>query len=244
MALVKSKSKKCPVCVGCTDSKAQLIDAELTPILNEVKTTGEIPKANDARLLMVSNSVGIAPASLRYHLKECLLDVEIQDQRFAELKDLVEAIQTAKQEYLVNPSMQQAAAYTSLLSSFRSMAEDIEGQVDPEVTVEYITESVLGPINRRILAAMAEELRSLRETLFNLVANNHKPYIDSQVKSVLSRMSTALRESTDESLKSLCTYYKVELEAQQRKRALDSSSLSDHDRLPNSMLKGKPTPSA
>lgn len=225
MALSNSKSRKCPVCVGCTSEKVSEVNNALSPILNELKQTGEIPKVRDGRLSVISSSLGISPASLRYHLKECLLDLEIQDQRFHELKDLVEAIKTAKQEYLANPSMQQATAYTSLLNTFRALAEDIEGQTDPEVTVEFITSTVLGPMNRHVLSSIAEELRNLRETLFGLLADNHRPYVDSQIKSVLSRVSSSIRESTDDGLKALCGYYKVELEAQQRKRTLESSSV-------------------
>ena len=61
-----------------------------------------------------------------------------------------------------------------------------------------------------------------------IISPNHQTYIDSQMKAGLTRISTALRESLDESLKALCSYYKVELEAKARKRALEAGvTLSD-----------------
>lgn len=224
MALSKSKSRKCPVCVGCIPSKVKEINQELEPLLADVKATGEIPKAKDRRFDLIAHSVGIAPHSLRFHLKECLLDLEIQDQRFQELVDMTEALKTAKQEFMANPSMQTATAYTSIMTQWRGLAEDIEGQTDPAVTVEFMVETVLGPMNRHILVSLTEELKELRTSLDNLLPRNHKPFVDSQVKAVLSRVSSALRESTDDGLKALCEYYKVELEAQSRKRALESTT--------------------
>jgi len=200
------------------------INQALSPVLSDVKESGEIPKAKDNRFSLIAHSVGLAPHSLRFHLKECLLDLEIQDQRFQELVDLTEALKTAKQEYMENPSMSQATALTSILTQWRGLAEDIEGQTDPAVTVEFMVETVLGPMNRQILASLTEELKELRGSLDALLPRNHKPYVDSQVKSVLSRVSTALRDSTDEGLKALCSYYKVELEAQSRKNALESTT--------------------
>lgn len=210
------------MCVGCTPSKVQEINQALSPTLEDVKQTGEIPKAADPRLDLVAQRVGISPHSLRYHLKECLVDQEIQDQRFQELRDVIEALATAKQEYLANPGMASATAYTSLLTQFRGLADDIEGQFDPEVTVEYVVETVLNPMSRKTLAVAAEELRSLREAMGPLVSKNQMAFVDAQMKATLTRVSAVLRDSLDESLKTLCSYYKVELEAKARKRALDS----------------------
>lgn len=224
MAFSKQKSRKCPVCVGCTPTKVQEINKSLSSILEDVKSSGEVPKAADSRLGLVAQVVGISPHSLRYHLKECLLDQEIQDQRFQELRDVIEALSTAKQEYLANPSMNSATAYTSLLTQFRGLADDIEGQFDPEVTVEYVVETVLNPLSRQTLAVAAEELRSLRETVSPLVAKNQTAYIDAQMKATLTRIASVLRDSLDSSLKALCEYYKVELEAKARKRALEQGT--------------------
>jgi AcrR family transcriptional regulator len=226
MAFSKQKSRKCPVCVGCTPTKVKEIDQALSPILEDVKQTGEIPKAQDTRLDLVAQRVGISPHSLRYHLKECLVDQEIQDQRFQELKDIIDCVSTAKQEYLANPGMGQATALSQLLTQFRGLADDIEGQFDPEVTVEYVVETVLNPLSRKTLAVAAEELRSLREAMTPLVSKNQMAYVDAQMKATLTRISAVLRDSLDESLKTLCSYYKVELEAKARKRALDSGVTS------------------
>jgi hypothetical protein len=226
MAFSKQKSRKCPICIGCTPSKVTEINQALNPILEDVKQTGEIPKAQDSRLDLVAQRVGISPHSLRYHLKECLIDQEIQDQRFQELKDIIDCVATAKQEYLANPGMSQATALSQLLTQFRGLAEDIEGQFDPEVTVEYVVEAVLNPMSRKTLAVAAEELRSLREAIGPLVSKNQMAFVDAQMKATLTRISAVLRDALDESLKTLCSYYKVELEAKARKRALDSGATS------------------
>lgn len=224
MAFTKAGSRKCPVCVGCTPSKVKDINEALDPILADVKDSGEIPKAKDSRFELVAQRVGIAPHSLRYHLKECLLDLEIQDQRFLELKDLTQAISTAKQEYLANPSLPNATAYTSLLNAFMQLAGEIEGQQDPEQAVSFVVETALAPISRKVLAIVTEELRNVRDSVNQLVPKNQASYVDSQVKAALTRVSTSLRDATDEGLKAVCSYYKVELEAKDRKRALENAA--------------------
>ncbi len=203
MALVKRSSSKCTVCVGCTQTKIKEINEALASVLSDVKESGEIPKAKDRRFEDIAQRVGIAPHSLRYHLKECMLDLEIQDQRFLELKDLTQAISTAKQEYL---------------------ASEIEGQQDPEQAVSFVVETALAPISRKVLSIVTEEVRNLRDSVTQLVPKNQASYVDSQMKASLTRVSTALRDATDEGLKAICSYYKVELEAKDRKRALESAA--------------------
>jgi len=224
MAFKSSKSKKCPVCVVCTPDKIEAVNKQLGTLLEDVRASGEIPKARDPRFDTAANILGVAPHSLRYHLKECLLDLEIQDQRYVELKDLSQAIATAKTEYANNPTMQNATAYTSLLTSFRAMASDIEGQQDPEQTVTFIAETVMGPMSKKTIAVVTEELRSLRESISSLLPKSQQTYVDSQLKGALARMSNALRDTMDESIRAVCGYYKVELDAKDRKRALDNAS--------------------
>lgn len=224
MAFTKAGSRKCPICVGCTPTKVKEINEALSPVLADVKESGEIPKAKDHRFELMAQRVGIAPHSLRYHLKECLLDLEIQDQRFLELKDITQALSTAKQEYLANPSLPNATAYTSLLNTFMQLAGEIEGQQDPEQAVAFVVETALGPISRKTLAIVTEELRTLRDSVNQIVPKNQTSYIDAQVKAALTRVSTSLRDATDEGLKAVCSYYKVELEAKERKRALEGAA--------------------
>lgn len=223
MAFKKAKSRKCPVCTLTTPEKAEEVDQALGPLLTHAKKTGEIPKATDQRFKDVSSLIGIAPNSLRFHLRNCLVDMEIQDQRFQELKDLTELLSTAKAEYQANPSMNTATAVNQLLTQWRGLAEDIEGQQDPSQTVDFLVEVVLGPMNRVILAETAKELREVREAVKGLVPKNNQPYVISQVNAALSRISAALRDATDDGLKNICGYYKVELEAQQRKRAMETA---------------------
>jgi hypothetical protein len=227
MAFSKSKSRKCPVCIGCTPSKAEEIDRALKPLLADVKATGETPKANDSRLSLISHAVGIAPHSLRYHLKECLVDLEIQDQRFQELVDITEALSTAKQEYAALPTMGNSTAYTQLLTQFRELSKEIEGQTDPNVTVEFIVEQVLNALVRQTLASATEEIRALREQLKPMMSPNNHSFVDAQLKATLKRISTALGTGVDDGLKSLCEYYKVDLEAKARVRSLEVSTTSD-----------------
>ena len=227
MAFAKSKSRKCPVCVGCTSEKVKEVDAELAPLLEVVKDEGEVPKAKDARFSPLAHKLGLSPWSLHYHLRFCLIDLEIQDQRILELKDMAGAIRTAKTEYAANPTMQNATALAALMNVFRALATDIEGQQDPEATVEFVVETVLGPMSRRTLASVSEELRSLREQVAGLVQKNHAVYIDTQIKATLQRVSSSLSEVMDEGLKNLCSYYHVELEAKARKRAIEAGSLTE-----------------
>jgi hypothetical protein len=224
MALTKKTSSKCPVCVGCTQAKIKEVNEALSSVLSDVKDSGEVPKAKDHRFEAIAHRIGIAPHSLRYHLKECMLDLEIQDQRFLELKDLSQAISTAKQEYGANPGLPNATAYTSLLNAFMSLASEIEGQQDPEQAVSFIVETAMAPMSRRTLAIVTEEIRNLRDAVTQLVPKNQASYVDSQMKASLTRVSTALRDATDEGLKAICSYYKVELEAKDRKRALEGAA--------------------
>jgi hypothetical protein len=196
----------------------------MSSLLDDVKSTGEIPKAKDHRFDAIANTVGVAPHSLRYHLKECLLDREIQDQRFLELKDLTQAVGTAKSEYMANPSMANATAYTSLLNAFMSLANEIEGQQDPEQTVSFVAETVLAPMSRKTLASLTEELRNLRDSIKELVPKTQAAFIDAQINASLTRAAGALRDVTDEGLKAVCSYYKVELEAKERKRTLENAA--------------------
>lgn len=221
MAFKRGKSKKCPICVGCTQTKAEEVDRELEPLLEAVRDEGEVPKPKDNRFQTVATKVGLSPWSLHYHLKHCLIDLEIQDQRVHEMRDMAEAVATAKAEYMANPSMANATALAALMNTMRSLAGDIEGQQDPEMAVEFVVETVMGPMARKALSAMTEELRSLREQIRSVVSKNHSTFVEAQVDATLRRVSSSLRDSLDEGLKNLCGYYHVELEARSRKRALD-----------------------
>jgi hypothetical protein len=212
-----------------------LINEALQPLVQSVRESGLVPKARDARFDAIAETIGTAPHSLRFHLKECLMGHEIHDQRLEEMKDLVEALSTAKQEYHAQPTVHTAGAYAQLLTQFRGLADDIEGQTDPEVTVEYIVESVLSPLTRRTLSSMAEELRNLRENAGISLSQKQLTHLDSYVKTLLSSLSSALRDGLDESLKLLCDYYKVELEVKARRRALESAvaTLAEPDYAPS-----------
>lgn len=237
MAFSKSKSRKCPVCVGNTASRVQTINEALQPLVQSVRESGLVPKARDARFDAIAEALGTAPHSLRFHLKECLMGHEIHDQRLEEMKDLVEALSTAKQEYHAQPSVHTAGAYAQLMTQFRGLADDIEGQIDPEVTVEYLVESVLSPLTRRMLGSMAEELRHLRDNAGIALSQKQMTHLDSYIKAALSSLSGVLRDGLDESLKALCDYYKVELEVKARKRALAGAvaTLSSDDHYSASM---------
>ena len=224
MAFAKSRSKKCPICVGCTPSKVEEINGALGVIMADVRDTGTIPKAQDQRFNLIAHRVGLSPFSLHYHLKECLLDREIQDQRLLELKDIAVAIATAKQEYLNFPNQPNSNAYTGLLNAFMALSSQIEGKQDPEMAVEFVIETVISPMSRKTLGALTEELRGLRDILATILPKTQVAYIDSQLKASLSRMSSQLRDSMDDGLRNLCTFYKVELEAKSRKRALEGGT--------------------
>jgi hypothetical protein len=224
MGFKKSKSRKCPVCVACTTERVRDVNLALAPVLEDVKSTGEIPKPVDKRFEPISHQFSLSPWSLQYHLKTCLVDLEIQDQRLIELKDLAQALSTAKQEYQANPGVGQAQALAALMGVFMTLAKDIEGQEDPEATVTFIVETVLNPMGRKTLAALSEESRNFRETMKGLVSPSQQVYVSNQADLLVKNVAAHLRDMLDDSLKRLTTYYKVELEARARKRMMESGS--------------------
>jgi len=224
MAFTKRQSRKCPVCVGCTPTKIQEIDKALADLLRTVKETGEIPRAIDQRFNVIAHATGTAPHSLHFHLSKCLVDLEIQDQRLLEYKDLVSAVDTAKNEYLGNPTMQLATAYSTLLDREEALAKAIEGQQDPVTTVEYMVETVINPLTRQTLAAVTQELRVVRDMMTSLVSANQTSHVRAQVDAALHRIAGRLKTSAAESLTNTCSYYKVELDAKARRRAIDSAA--------------------
>jgi hypothetical protein len=223
MAFTQHKSRKCPVCVGCTQAKIDEVNTALNPILEEVKSTGEVPKAADKRFVAHAHALGISPYSLQYHLRTCLVDLEIQDQRLLELKDFASLLATAKHEFETNPTMQNATSVKQMADVFRALCEDIEGQQDPNETVTYLTEAVLSPIARQTLATTTENLRNLRDALLEFVPKTQSSFIRSQIDSALQNMASSMRATMDESLKNICNYYKFELDAQHRKRAMEAT---------------------
>lgn len=223
MALVKSQSKKCPVCMTRTKREVKVVNKALQPILDEVKERGEVPSKKDPRWLKIGSEFSIFPNSLRYHLKECLVDQEIQDQRLVELKALTEALETAKTEYAQNPNVNTATALTSIMTSWRQLAKDVEGQVDPEVTVEFLVENVIASINREVLSSLAGGIRDMRNALVEGLPAGQKQFVKSQADLLLDRIAQDLRAGTEEAMNTLCEYYRVDIETKQKKRSLEQA---------------------
>ncbi len=227
MALRKSTSNKCPVCLTRKRAAVNIINKALKGMLEDVKQHGEVPHKKDPRYLLIGQEFSIAPNSLRYHLKECLVDQEIQDQRLIELKGLTEALGTAKAFYGENPSVDRATSYTSLVTSWRQLAKDVEGQVDPEVTVEFMVENVVAAITRGVLSSVAEGLKELRGSLYEGLPAGQRTFIKSQMDMMMSQVAQDLKGSTEDAMQSLCEYYRVDMETKQKKRAIESAVPSD-----------------
>lgn len=227
MSFTRTKSKKCPVCVGYGTHPHMIerIDSALENLREYVRTSGAVPSVKDPTFYTIAVDVGVAPHALRYHLKNCLLDFEIQDQRLLELKDLSQAIGTAKQEYFGFPNEKNAAALATLLQTFMKLADSVEEQQDPDSIVTFVAETVISPMIRQTLGAMTEELKKLRTSLEGMVSKNQQRYIDSQIKAVLSRTSSKLGDQMQESLGSLCEYFKVEFEVQEQRRMIEASTM-------------------
>lgn len=222
MAFKRSSLNKCPACTSKTPEQLAELDLALQPILEKTKATGELPKLQDRALNDVSLTWRMAPAALRFHLKECLLGEEIKDQRLVELKDMIEAVQLAKQVYMEEGNASDSYAYTNLVKTFLELANSVEGQQDPEVTVAFIVENGLTPLTQGALLKTAEELNSLRNSLRESLPKNQHSLIDSTIKSSLRRLGSSLKEVLHKALSDITKFYKVELDAKDIRLSLTS----------------------
>jgi hypothetical protein len=232
----RTPSRKCPVCVGLSTSKIEQVDAALADVLDNVRQTGEIPKVQDHRLQNLAPQLGVAPHSLQYHLKTCLYTRDIQDQLSVEIKDMISALSTAKVVYGNESTLPNAQALSMITESFIKLLKHTEGKQDPEANVAFVAEAILAPLVRKVMGAFTTEIKRYRDTVAMLNLQ-HDQVLTSHANNAVSKMALALRESTDESLKSICDYYKVELEAKQRLRTMQ---LGEVETAPKLKLLGEP----
>jgi hypothetical protein len=218
-----SSSRKCAIC-ALAPLRAEEATEALQQILADVRDTGVVPHAKDQRFGLLAHRVRLSPFALHYHLKTCMVDSEIQDQRLVELKDLVSNLQIAKAAYREMPVADMATAMTSMLGTFMELAQEIEGQQDPESAVRYTLETVLGPMIRQVLGSVAGEIRELRDLALMNSPPNQRPFVESQFRSSFEKVSQALEAQVEESLKTMCRYYKVELDAKDVRLALSGNT--------------------
>ena len=199
-----------------------MINAFLDPILAEVKNTGEVPKPKDKRFQEGALKLGIAPFSLQYHLRTCLIDREIHDQMMVEVKDLIEAVASAKSEYSDKPHLQNAQAVSVLMNTLLSVLSKLEGEQSPEQAIEFIVDQALGHIIRACLADFAKETRDNLALVTPHIPPATRKAVRDQMEASLKRVSITLANASDEAVANLCKFYKVELDAADKKQTLSA----------------------
>lgn len=225
MPFQKSSTSKCPICSSRPPDVIERVNSALEDIIDGVRETGEVPKAADPRFVAVAREVQIAPHSLRFHVKTCLIPLEIRDQRGIELADLASALATAKSEYQNFPSIRTAKPYSDLLNNFRELSKDVEGQDDPEVAVEYMASRVIAPITRATLAVFAQEIRDIADSVMGSIPKNREPAVRARFESAFKNTAAGLSIAMDEALKAACEFYKVELDTTTRRRTIDDGTV-------------------
>ena len=222
MALKKSASRKCPVCVGLTDEKVEDVNKALEPLLEDVRQSGEVPKAKDSRFLALAHVLGVAPFSLRFHLSKCLVKREIDDQMMLEFMEMLDALHTAKVEYKETPTLPFASALKQMHSAVLEHHKLLLGEQDPEQAVQFIAETVIGHVLRNSLGVFAKEARQLLTVVLPYLPPTHKTQVTKLVESALIATGNTLHEVAGEALDNVCSYYKVELDVASKKHALAS----------------------
>ena len=230
MALKKSASRKCPVCVTFGDypEKIEQINKALEPILADIKETGEVPKAKDPRFGTLAVALSITPFALQFHTRQCLVTREIDDQMMLEFRDALDALHTAKVEYKENPTQPYANAMGVIHGMVMKMYEHMTKDHDPELAVQFVAETVIGHVMRHSLGVFAKEARAINESVANYLPPTHKAAVKKAVESSLLATSNALQESAQEALDNVCNYYKVELDVAAKKAALATVTLPPH----------------
>lgn len=217
-------SSRCPICSTIVGSRLDAINDALEPMVERVRLTGDVPATGDTLLNEIAAKIEIAPSSLRFHIKECLVQADIQDQRVHELRDLVGNLQVAKLEYASNPDKpQNGQLYLQFVDAFTRLSKEVEGQVDPEVTVQFMISNVIAPFSRDSILTVADEIRELRATLAKTLPASTMSLVDSQFKGMLAKLGNKISEKQKLAMEAVGSYYKVELSAAEIKRSLSDS---------------------
>lgn len=229
MAFKKSSSRKCPVCVGFTETKVDEVNRYLEPLLQTIKDTGEVPKGKDPRFQDIAVAIGVAPFSLRFHLTHCLIEREIDEQMMVEFRDMLEALSIAKTEYKETPTLPFATAMTNIHSAVLKMHDMLVGETDPEQAVHFIAETVISHILRQSLAHYAKSTKGLLDQIVPYLPPTHIRQVTTAFKTNVATTSNALQEAAGEALDNVCNYYKVEMDVASKKKAMQGTVLPKDD---------------
>ncbi len=221
MAFARSSNSRCTLCSALEEGKLQAVNAQLEPLVATLRSTGELPSASNPTLIEIAHGLGLNANSVRFHVKECLVQADIQDQRVSELRDLASAVQVAKLAYESEPDKPQLAnAYVALLREFRDLSKDVEGQIDPETTVTYMVGNVVSPLAKDVVLLASEQLHELVAALGKTVPKEQLPVIVSQLKAFLTRLGTKVAERQHQSIVAVSKYYKVQLAAADTRKSV------------------------
>jgi hypothetical protein len=102
----------------------------------------------------------------------------------AEVRDLIELVDTAKDNYRQLPDGENAMALTALLRELRGLTSDFVslGEDSQSELLTRLHQTVLQPMFRRIIAEVVHEHRSLRRQLTLSLGEQHLPAINREIK--------------------------------------------------------------
>ena len=221
MAFARASSSRCTLCGALEEGKLQAVNQQLEPLVASLRSTGELPTASNPLLVEIAKKLELNANSLWFHIKECLVQADIQDQRVSELRDLASTLQVAKLAYESEPDKPQlAGAYVQLLREFRDLSKDVEGQIDPETTVAYMIKDVVSPLAQDVVLLASEQLHELVASMAKTVPKEQLPVVVSQLKSFLTRLGNKVADRQHQSIVAVSKYYKVQLAAADTRKSV------------------------
>lgn len=113
----------------------------------------------------------------------------------AEVRDLIELIDTAKTQYNDLPDGENAMALTALLREMRGLTGDFVSMGDEDLKdlLTKLHQTVLAPVFRRVVGTVIKEHRSLRRQLGLALGEQYTPIIDREIKNSLKNYGPRLQ---------------------------------------------------
>lgn len=147
-----SKSSKCPLCQALT--KAQL------HVVEEAWLSGRSAEA-------IAADRGLDEEMVDRHVRRCLMGRHrSRYARVARAFDMLwEAIDTAHETYLADPTMYNGTSYQGLVKQLRALMVDLENVQNADELVGDITQYALNPMIKSLTHSIISEAGSLKEDL-------------------------------------------------------------------------------
>jgi hypothetical protein len=113
----------------------------------------------------------------------------------AEVRDLIELVDTAKTQYQDLPDGENAMALTALLRELRGLTSDFVSLGDDDLRdlLTKLHQTVLAPVFRRVVGTVIKEHRSLRRQLGLALGEQYTPVIDREIKNSLKNYGPRLQ---------------------------------------------------